>query len=181
MRRGSIILASIILAIVVSGITATQAAAQGPAGVGASTAAAQKSESSHSYNPIRWMKKEKKSPRTADANDDQLRKLTARLQGQGIVAANQDVNGLCKDFKQLSSCLAALHASHNLGLDFACVRSNVTGIKTSADASACKLASSDKPQSLGKTIKLLKPDANVKGAAKDAEAQAKEDLRDTAT
>lgn len=172
---------SIFFGIVACGVLATGAAGQGPAGVGASTAAGQKSESSHSYNPIKWMKKEKKSPNTADANADQLRKLTARLQGQGIVAANQDVNGLCKDFRELSSCLAALHASHNLGLEFACVRSNVTGIKTDVDASACKMADSDKPQSLSKTIKLLKPDADIKSAAKDAEAQAKEDLRDSAS
>ena len=173
---------SIVLALMIGGAMATGAAAQGPAGAGASQATGQKTktEGSHSYNPIKWMKKEKKSP-SADANADQMRKLTARLQGAGIVAANQDVNGLCKDFKELGSCLEALHASHNLGLDFACVRSNVTGIKTEGDASGCKMAESDKPQSLSKTIKLLKPEADVKGATKDAESQAKEDLHDSAS
>jgi hypothetical protein len=34
----------------------------------------------------------------------------------------------------------------------------------------------DKPMSLAKTIKLLKPDANAKGTAKDAEEWAKETL-----
>ena len=173
----------VVLGFVVSGVMAAGVAAQGPAGAGASAAAGQKAESSHSshsYNPIKWIKKDKKAPETAD-NGDQMRKLTARLQGQGIVASNQDVNGLCKDFKELDSCLAALHASHSLGLDFACVRSNVTGVKTGVDASGCKMADSDKPQSLSKTIKLLKPDADIKNATKDAETQAKEDLRDTAS
>jgi acid phosphatase family membrane protein YuiD len=77
----------------------------------------------------------------------------------------------------LDGCLAALHASHNLGLDFNCLRANVTGVLTSADMSGCKVAAGDKAQSLNKTIHELKPDANAKQAAKDAEQQAKDDLR----
>ena len=44
---------------------AQHAAAQGPAGAGASEAAKSSSVSAHSMNPIKWIKKEKKS---ADAN-----------------------------------------------------------------------------------------------------------------
>lgn len=174
---------SLIVALVVSGVSfgAASSAAQGPAGAGAGAAAGAKSESSRSYNPIKWIKKDKKSPSTADANDDQLRKLTARLQGQGIVADNADVKGLCTDFPALSDCLAALHASHNLGLNFACVKSNVTGVRTGVDTSACRMPNGDKPLSLSKTIKLLKPDADAKSATKDAETLAKEDLKETAS
>lgn len=173
---------SLIVALVLGGVSfgATSIAAQGPAGAGAGAAAGAKSESSHSYNPIKWIKKDKKSP-DADVNGDQLRKLTARLQGQGIVADNADVKGLCTDFPALSDCLAALHASHNLGLNFACVKSNVTGVRTGVDTTACRMPNSDKPLSLSKTIKLLKPDADAKGATKDAESLAKEDLKETAS
>jgi len=53
----------------------------------------------------------------------------------------------------------------------------VTGVLTSADVSGCKSAG-DKAQSLHKAIHLLNPDADAKGATKNAEQQAKEDLKD---
>ncbi|HUL15031.1 MAG TPA: hypothetical protein VLV88_03485 [Terriglobales bacterium] len=172
----------LVMAIMVTGVTlgVRQAAAQGPAGAGATAAVASSSESSHSYNPIHWLKKEpKKTGDSQDANSDQTKKLNDRLQAQGIVAANSNVKDLCVDFKELADCLAALHASHSLGLDFACVRANATGIKTGVDTSSCRMADTDKPLNLVKTIKLLKPDANAKSVAKDAEILAKEDVRET--
>lgn len=174
----------LILAIAVMGVSvlATTAAAQGPAGAGAGAATASEQKSarsgSHSYNPIKWIKKDKKQP--VDTGD-QARKLTARLQAQGIVAGNADVNGLCTDFKELESCLAALHASHTLGLNFVCVKASVTGVRAGADAASCKMPNTDKPISLSNAIKLLKPDADAKGATKDAENLAKQDLKETAS
>lgn len=161
------------------------AAAQGPAGAGAGAATASEQKSaksgSRSYNPIKWIKKDKKSPSTADANADQLRKLTARLQAQGVVAENAEVKGLCNDFQELENCLAALHASHSLGLNFSCVKANLTGVRTGVDTNACRMPDTDKPLSLSKTIQLLKPDADAKSATKDAETSAKEDLKETAS
>jgi len=179
----------LILAIAVSGISlmAAGASAQGPAGAGAGAAASNSSKSStsdsggHSYNPIKWIKKDPKKAESSNANDDQQRKLTARLQSQGIVPENADVKGLCTDFRELSDCLAALHASHNLGLNFVCVKSNVTGVRAGLDTSSCRMPNGDKPLSLSKTLKLLKPDMDSKGAAKDAEELAKTDLRETAS
>ncbi len=170
-----------ILAFAVSGITllATGTPAQGPAGAGAGAAAGQKSESSHSYNPIKWIKKDKKAPEAADANSDQMAKLTARLQSQGIVADNADVKGLCNDFRELETCLAALHARHKLGLNFACMKANLTGVRTGVDTSSCRMPDTDKPLGLAKTLKLLKPDVDAKAATRDAEAQAKQDLQET--
>jgi hypothetical protein len=172
----------LVMALMVGGVTffAGQAAAQGPAGAGASAAAASNSGSSHSLNPIKWIKKEpKRSADALDANSDQTKRLDAKLQAQGVLAADADVKEACTNFQRLDDCLAGLHASHSLGLNFGCVRSNMTGVRTGIDVSACRVPESDKPQSLTKTIKLLKPDANAKRAAKDAEAQAKEDLKDT--
>jgi hypothetical protein len=77
----------------------------------------------------------------------------------------------------LDECLAALHASHNLGVDFNCLRADVTGVHTGADVSGCKVADGEKAQGLIKAIHQLKPDVNAKRATKDAEQQAKDDLK----
>ena len=53
----------------------------------------------------------------------------------------------------------------------------MTGVHIAADMSACKVADGEKPQGLNKAIRQLKPDANAKQATKDAEEQAKEDLK----
>ena len=156
-----------------------RAAAQGPAGAGATAAAQSSSHAPHSYNPIKWVKK---SPKTGsdwhDANSEPGKKLTAKLQGTGVLAANTNIAEACATFKVLSDCLAALHASHSLALDFNCVKSDMTGVQTGADMSACKEPGGDKGVSLSKTIQLLKPGADAKAEAKNAERQANEDLKE---
>jgi len=158
---------------------AGRAAAQGPAGVGAAAAAESSSHAPHSYNPIKWVKK---SPQTGsdwhDANSEANKKLTAKLQGAGVLAANTNIAEACNTFKVMSDCLAALHASHSLALDFNCVKSDMTGVQTGADMSACKEPKGDKGVSLSKTIQLLKPGADAKAEAKNAEKQANEDLKE---
>ena len=165
------------------GITAGAdcAAAQGPAGAGAGapTVATEKSHSSHSLNPIKWVKKDSKSSTdSVGARSEAEKKLTAKLQAQSLLPANANATDSCAPFRVLEDCVAALHASHNLGLDFNCLRFDVTGVHTNADLSGCKNPGSDKALSLTKAINLLKPDANAKDAAKSAEQQAKEDLKD---
>jgi hypothetical protein len=152
-----------------------RAAAQGPAGAGASAAA---QDSSHSLNPIKWIKKDSKNSTDAPGSRSEVEKmLTPSLQSQGLLAANATATAACEPFTALDGCLAALHASHNLGVDFDCLRADVTGVHTSADMSGCKLADGEKAQGLNKAIHQLKPDANAKQATKDAEQQAKDDLK----
>ncbi len=164
--------------------SAGRAAAQGPAGAGASTAAqgsSSSSHSSHSLNPIKWVKKDKDSKNSPDANgtrSDVEKKLTPKLQAQGVLPANSNATATCSSFTLLNDCLAALHASRNLALDFNCLRASVTGVHASADMSGCKVADGEKPQSLNKAIHLLNPGADAKGATKNAEQQAKDDLKD---
>jgi len=69
-----------------------------------------------------------------------------------------------------------LHASHNLGLNFTCLSASMTGVHTSADVSGCKVADGEKALSLNKAIHALNAGADAKGAAKNAEQQAKDDL-----
>jgi hypothetical protein len=152
---------------------AQQAMAQGPAGVGATAAAQQ--DSSHSLNPIKWIKKDPKADAAGNRSEAE-KKLTPMLQSQGVLPANITASDACTSFAALDSCLATLHASHNLGLDFNCLRANVTGVHAGGDMSGCKVADGDKAHALNKAIHDLKPDANAKQAAKDAEQQAKSDL-----
>ncbi len=152
-----------------------RAAAQGPAGVGASAAA---QDSSRSLNPIKWVKKDSRNSSDEPGSRGEVeKKLTPSLHAQGVLAANATATDACAPFTALDDCLAALHASHNLGVDFNCLRADVTGVHTSADMSGCKVADGEKAQGLNKAIHQLKPDANAKQATKDAEQQAKNDLK----
>ena len=158
---------------------ASRAAAQGPQGAGAGSAASSSSSGGHSLNPIKWVKKDPKSASdTLDAKDEQDKKLTANLQAQGVLQANTDAKSACENFKALDECVAALHASKNVGLDFNCLKSNLTGVQqTSADMSSCKGPAGDKSISLSKAIHAMKPDADARAETKNAEKQAKDDLK----
>src|SRR5712671_4151048 len=163
-------------------VGAERAGAQGPAGAGASTAAkgssnSSGSKSSHSLNPIKWVKKDKDSKNSVDSNgsrSDTEKKLTPKLQAQGLLPVNSNATDACASFVALHDCLAALHASHNLGLEFNCLSASVTGVHTNADLSGCKGAIGDKAQSLHKAIHEQNPNADAKGATKSAEQQAKD-------
>ena len=184
MKRSLLMVAVLILSVslfLTAG--AERAGAQGPAGAGASTAAqgSSSSHSSHSLNPIKWVKKDKGSKNSPDSNgnrSDIEKKLTPKLQSQGLLPANSNATDACAPFTALNECLAALHASRNLGLEFNCLRANVTGVHTNADLSGCKGSIGDKAQGLHKAIHELNPNADAKGATKNAEQQAKDDLKD---
>src|SRR5207249_5245767 len=74
MKRSILVVAVLILSVsLFSTVGAERAAGQGPAGAGASTASQGNSKSSdsksgHSLNPIKWVKKDKGSKNSADAN-----------------------------------------------------------------------------------------------------------------
>lgn len=156
---------------------ADRASAQGPAGAGAGAAAQESSHSSHSLNPIKWVKKDKS---TVDSNNraDIEKKLTPKLQAAGVLPANANATDACAAFTAFNECLSALHASRNLGINFVCLRASVTGVHSNADTSGCAVADGDKALSLNKAIHALNPSADAKGATKNAEQQAKDDLRD---
>jgi hypothetical protein len=172
-------LSNFLLAIVLTlSFAAIQANAQGPAGAGAAAAAGGGSSSQHSFNPMKWIGKKDAKP-TGDApvvNDELDKRLETKLRAMQVLNADATLKESCKNFLERVDCLAALHASHNLGLNFECVKSNVTGVRVGTDTSGCRMPAGDKPLSLVKTIKLLKSDADAKGAAKGAEIIAKQEL-----
>src|SRR5712692_5265681 len=184
MKRSFLVVAVLIVSVsVFLTVGAERAVAQGPAGAGASTAAqgsskSSDSHSSHSLNPIKWVKRDsKKSVDSNGSRSDVEKKLTPKLQAQGVLPANSNATDACASFTALNECLATLHASRNLGLDFKCLRASVTGVHSNVDLSGCKAADGEKAQSLNKAIHLLNPGADAKGATKNAEQQAKDDLK----
>ena len=157
-------------------VVAQHAAAQGPAGAGAADAAKQSSISAHSLNPIKWVKKDKKSADANDSRADIEKKLTPKLQSQGLLPPSSNATEACSAFTALNECLAALHASHSLALNFTCLSAAMTGVHTNADVSGCKVSDGEKALPLNKAIHAMNPEADAKGATKNAEQQAKDDL-----
>src|SRR5467141_4846514 len=171
MKRSSLVVAFMTLGVSLSmTIGAERAEAQGPAGAGASTAAQGSSSPSASHrsrslNRIKWVKRDKGSKNSPDSNgsrSDVEKKLTPKLRAQGVLPANSNAADACAPFTALNECLAALHASYNLALEFICLRANVTGVHTNADLSGCKGAIADQAQSLKKAIHELSPSADAK-------------------
>jgi hypothetical protein len=165
-------------------VGAGRVAAQGPAGAGAPGSTQQTTQSSssgHSLNPIKWIKKDKDSKNSVDSNgsrSDVEKKLTPKLQAAGLLPASSNATDACAPFTALNECLAVLHASHNIGVDFNCLRAGVTGVHTSVDLSGCKVPDGEKALALTKAIHQLKPEVNAKEQTKSAEEQAKDDLKD---
>lgn len=168
------ILAAIALSI---SLSAFDAAAQGPQGAGAAEAA-QASSGPHISNPMKWLKKEPNTETASlDANSNENMKLTAKLQMQGLLPANANVKDACSTIKELGDCVAALHAGHNLGVDFDCLKSKLSGVQTTLNDPACASTTDGKPVDLTKAIHSLKPKADAKAEAKRAETESREDLR----
>src|SRR5260370_41673161 len=139
MKRSFLVVAVLILSVsLFLTVGAERAGAQGPPGAGASTAAqgntsSASSHSSHSLNPIKWVKKDKCSKNSAAANGSRSvvgKKVTPKLQAQGVLPPNPNATDACASFTALNECLAALHASHNLGGEFNCLRAKVTAVQT---------------------------------------------------
>jgi hypothetical protein len=149
-------------------------AAQGPQGVGAGEAAR---AAAPSHNPINWLKKKPLTPsETLDANSNQSAKLNSRLQKQGLLPVNANLNDTCETFRDLGDCVATLHAGHNLVLDFNCLKSKVTGVQVGGDPSSCTNATDGKPMSLSKAIHALEPGVDAQAEANKAAKQSKDDL-----
>ena len=76
-----------------------------------------------------------------------------------LVPAGMSTEEACTGFKSVKDCAASLHASQNLSIPFADLKSKVTG-----------------GQALGAAIHEMKPDANSRAEVKKAEGQAQGDV-----
>lgn len=165
--------------------------AQDPAGSGPG---ATSSDPAHWYsparfkklNPVPYVKKPidylRSDSKTASdqlaANNDEERHLTAQLQSHGLLPSHTDLKATCSDFKDLDDCVAALHASHNVGIKFDCLKWNVTAVAPDGAAKTCTAPESSRPVSLERAIRALKPDADAREEAKTALRQARENIAD---
>jgi hypothetical protein len=133
-----------------------------------------------SYNPLHWIKKTP-GPTASEqlaANGEEARKLGTQLQA---LLPRTSLKEACAGFKILDECIAALHASHNLGIKFNCLKWDLTSAQPSGDAKSCSAPAGGKAMSLSKAIRVLKPEANAKLEAKNAERRAREDIKDASS
>ena len=148
----------------------------GVAGVGVLLGGA--AAAAHSYNPIKWIKKGP-SPTASEqlaANQGEEKKLSLQL--QAVLPPRTSLKDACAGSKDLNDCVAALHVSHNLSIKFNCLKWDVTGGKPAGDVKSCAAPSKGKAMDLSKAIHVLKPDANYRTEAKNAEKRAREDVKD---
>lgn len=179
MKTASFVSSAMVFGVAISltlGVQATNA--QGPAGAGAAAAAQETSHNAESLNPMKLFRKDARNSNESGENRGEIEaRLTPRLQTEQLLPTSTTAAEACQPYTELSECLASLHASHSLGVDFYCLRAVVTGVNTTADVSGCGVGDQDKALDLAKAIHQLKPDANAKRAAKDAEQEAVDELR----
>src|SRR5579859_7317645 len=137
---------------------------------GAATAAAR------SYNPMKWIKKPTASQELA-ANSAEEKALTLQL--QALLPAHTTLKDACTLFKTLDDCAASLHASNNLKIKFNCLKWNMTAVRPNGDVKSCEAPA--KAMSLDKAIRVLKPDADAKAEARNAERRAREAIKDASS
>lgn len=89
-------------------------------------------------------------------------KLASKL--QALLPPGTDLQTAAAGFKNLGQFVAAVHVSKNLGIPFDQLKSTMLG---------------PPPESLGKAIKTLDPNANTKSALKTAKQQTHQDLEST--
>ena len=96
--------------------------------------------------------------------------------------AKTKLEDACTAFRQLNDCVASLHISHNLKIKFNCLKWDVTGVQPAkGNVSSCTAPEGGKALSLSKAIQTLKPEADAKAEAKNAERRAQEDIKDASS
>lgn len=102
------------------------------------------------------------SPQSVLSNQHLDSSLTNALGKSGISVPGGNLQTACSGFKNLGSCVAAMHVAKNLNLNFSDLQNSMTGPNS---------------VSLGKAIKQLGgPTVNAKSEAKKANKQANHDL-----
>jgi hypothetical protein len=121
---------------------------------------------------------------THDQTMDQLLTKNTKLSDKIASLTGESAQQSCSGFKNLGQCVAAAHVSKNLGISFACLKSNMTGTPAPTGSNcpagtSTTAGTSTKTMSLGKAIQTLSPTANSKTEVKKGQQQANQDLKDT--
>jgi hypothetical protein len=114
---------------------------------------------------------------------DQILSNNTKLSHKIASLTGESAQQACSGFKNLGQCVAAAHVSKNLGISFACLKSDMTGAAaptgSNCPASSKTAGASTKTMSLGSAIQALSPTANNKTEAKKGQKQAGQDLKDS--
>jgi hypothetical protein len=131
------------------------------------------------YNPAKLIKRDPKSANDQLASNGDLEaRLTHQLQVQEILPQDKDLQDACSAFRELTVCVASLRVSHNLKIDFSCLKWDVTGVKPKRVADSCAGPAGGKAMGLTRAIDLLKPDSNARAEANNALRRAHDDIKD---
>ena len=83
---------------------------------------------------------------------------------QPLLPQGQDLEKTCRSFEELRDCVAALHAAANVNIDFSQLTAKLTG---------------EHWVRLKTAIHQLRSDVDPRAEAKKANAQAKQDMRES--
>lgn len=104
-------------------------------------------------------------------------KLSANL--QKLLPTGTTPQQVCANFTHLGPCVAAIHVSHNLGIDINSLVCDMTLKPIGSNTCPAGTASGKKGMSLGSSIAALDPNVNSKAESKKATQQAKQDINNT--
>lgn len=135
------------------------------------------------YNPMKLFRHWSTSPPEEQLanNPDLAAKLTSQLRAKGQLPPKIQLRDACENFRDLTSCVAALRVSHNLKIDFSCLKWDVTGIKPAPVSDSCAGPAGGRAMSLYRAIDLLKPEAEARHEASDAIQQARNEIKDASS
>ena len=150
---------------------ANNAASHSPNGMGATHA----NNGSNGNGTNNSVNTGKKTPDQLLSQNTKLSDNLSKLLPNGVTAQQA-----CNGFKNLGQCVAAIHVSHNLGLDFNALKCDMTG-KADTPTATCPANTSSKNLSLGKAIDTLKPGTDSKSESAEAMKQAHQDIKDSSS
>jgi len=150
---------------------ASSAASHSPNGIGATHA----NNGSNGNGTSNSVDAGKKTPDQLLSQNTKLSGNLSKLRPTGVTAQQA-----CNGFKNLGQCVAAIHVSHNLGLDFNALKCDMTG-KADAPTATCPANTSPKNLSLGQAIDTLKPGTDSKSESATAMKQAHQDIKDSSS
>ena len=103
-------------------------------------------------------------------------KLSGNL--QKLLPTGTTPQQVCANFTHLGPCVAAIHVSHNLGIDINSLVCDMTLKPIGSNKCPNGTASGNKGMSLGGAIQALDPDADSGSESKKANQEAKQDIKD---
>lgn len=120
------------------------------------------------------------SPTARGMTPSQQLARNTRLAGKIQALTGMPAQQACSGFKNLGQCVAAAHVSKNLGITFACLRSDMTA-QAPLQGASCPSGTGSKSMSLGKAIQTLRPSADHALEAKKGRREADQDLKETSS